>query len=159
MSSPFTGLRIFANDKGTAILAESAGNPLRFPPVITGGTMTLAAGNVSIWPGTTTQVFAINNSYPGPTVQVERGGTLTVKFINQLTEPSTIHWHGLVVPELMDGHPKDAVQPGASYTYSFPFSSGPGRISTIHTPTCVRLLRCTKDLQALLSSLTHLKQR
>lgn len=120
VSSPFTGLRIFANDKGTTILAESAGNPLRFPPVITGGTMTLAAGSVSIWPGSTTQVFAINNSYPAPTVQVERGSTFTVKFINQLSEPSTIHWHGLIVPELMDGHPKDAVQPGGSYTYSFP---------------------------------------
>jgi len=82
--------------------------------------MTLSAGNVSIWPGTTSRVFAINNSYPGPTVKVERGDFLTVKFINQLSEPSTIHWHGLVVPELMDGHPKDAVQPGASYTYSFP---------------------------------------
>jgi FtsP/CotA-like multicopper oxidase with cupredoxin domain len=111
---------LFAGDKGISLLPKLTGNPLRFPPVITGGTMTLAAGSVSIWPGSTTQVFAINNSYPAPTVQVERGSTFTVKFINQLSEPSTIHWHGLIVPELMDGHPKDAVQPGASYTYSFP---------------------------------------
>lgn len=111
---------LFAGDKGISLLPKLTGNPLRFPPVITGGTMTLAAGSVSIWPGSTTQVFAINNSYPAPTVQVERGSTFTVKFINQLSEPSTIHWHGLIVPELMDGHPKDAVQPGGSYTYSFP---------------------------------------
>lgn len=111
---------LFAGDKSILLLPKLTGNPLRFPPVITGGTMTLAAGSVSIWPGTTTQVFAVNSSYPAPTVQVERGSTFTVKFINQLSEPSTIHWHGLIVPELMDGHPKDAVQPGASYTYSFP---------------------------------------
>ncbi|MDZ7267521.1 MAG: multicopper oxidase domain-containing protein [candidate division KSB1 bacterium] len=82
--------------------------------------MTLAQSNVTVWPNTTTQVIAINGSYPGPTVRIQKGQTLTVEFRNQLNQPSNIHWHGLIVPDKMDGHPKDAIAPGGSYTYTFP---------------------------------------
>ena len=105
----------------TGILTELTGNPLRFPPVFTsGGTMTLASNNVVVWPGTTTQVTAINGSYPCPTVRVQRGTTFSATLVNQLAEPATAHWHGLIAPENMDGHPKDPVTPGGSFTYSFP---------------------------------------
>lgn len=95
-------------------------NPLRFPPVFPGGTMELSLANVTVWPGTTTQVVGINNSYPCPTVRLQRGATLSATLVNHLTEPATVHWHGLIVPESMDGHPKDPVLPGSSYTYTFP---------------------------------------
>ncbi len=111
--------KIFALDSG--LLTELTGNPLRFPPVFTNsGTMTLATANVEVWPGTTTQVIAINGSYPGPTVRIQRGTTFSATLVNQLGEPATAHWHGLIAPEAMDGHPKDPVQSGNSYTYSFP---------------------------------------
>ena len=100
--------------------ATPSGNALRMPPTISGGTMTLAQSNVVVWPNTTTQVIAINNSYPGPTVRIQKGQTLNVVFRNQLNQPSNIHWHGLVVPEKMDGHPKDAIAPAGTYTYTFP---------------------------------------
>lgn len=61
----------------------------------------------------------MNNSYPAPTIRVKKGENFSVLFENQYTEEATIHWHGLIVPELMDGQPKDAVLPGNSYTYSF----------------------------------------
>ncbi len=51
---------------------------------------------------------------------MQKGSDFSVLFENQYTEEATIHWHGLLVPELMDGQPKDAVQPGNNYTYSFP---------------------------------------
>lgn len=105
----------------TGMLTERTGNPLRFPPAFTnGGTMTLATANVEVWPGTTTQVIAINNAYPSPTVRMQRGATFAATLVNQLTQPVTAHWHGLIAPEAMDGHPKDPVAPGASYTYTFP---------------------------------------
>ncbi len=100
--------------------ATPSGNALRMPPTISGGVMTLAQSNVELWPNTTTQVIAINNSYPGPTVRIQKGQTLNVEFRNQVNQPSNIHWHGLIVPEKMDGHPKDAIAPGGSYTYTFP---------------------------------------
>lgn len=114
-------MQIFASEKKNAILTELTGNPLRFPPVFTnGGTMTLATSNVNVWPGQNTQVLAINSSYPGPSVVIQRGSNFTANFINNHTEPATIHWHGINAPELMDGHPKDAIAPGGSYTYTFP---------------------------------------
>lgn len=97
------------------------GNPLRFPPVLQPGeSLVLRTTNAEVWPGTATQVIALNNSYPAPTIIVNKGDNFSVIFENQHSEEATIHWHGLLVPELMDGHPKDAVLPGQSYTYSFP---------------------------------------
>ncbi|KAA0236877.1 MAG: hypothetical protein EDM72_15880, partial [Chlorobiota bacterium] len=97
------------------------GNQLRFPPVLQPGeNLVLQTSNVEVWPGTTTEVIALNSSYPSPSIIVNKGDNFSVLFENQLSEEATIHWHGLLVPELMDGHPKDAVMPGNSYTYTFP---------------------------------------
>lgn len=119
-------LEIFANDNKNSVLTKIpdgavTGNPLRFPPPFTnGGTMTLARSNIQVFPSLAmTQTIAINGSYPGPTVRLLRGATLTVHFQNNLTEPATIHWHGIAAPELMDGHPKDSVAPGGSYIYTY----------------------------------------
>lgn len=120
-------VKFFANEKRNAILAELTGNALRFPPVFTNGeTMTLGNSLVNVWPGQSTQVNAINGSYLGPSVFIQKGSTFNANFINQLSEPATIHWHGLSVPELMDGHPKDAILPGGSYTYTFPVNQKAG---------------------------------
>ena len=116
-------LQFFANEKKDAVLTEVAmvGNPLRFPPVFTnGGTMTLANSVVQVYPSQNTNVIAINGSYPAPSVVIQKGQTFTANFINNINEATTIHWHGVSVPELQDGHPKDAVQPGGSRTYTFP---------------------------------------
>jgi len=114
-------LQLFANEKNNAILTELVGNPLRIPPEFTnGGTMTAAISNVQVWPGQNTEVYAINNSFIGPTVRVQRNSQFTAHFVNQLNEAATIHWHGVSVPELMDGHPKDSVPTGGNYTYTYP---------------------------------------
>ncbi|MBX7042677.1 MAG: multicopper oxidase domain-containing protein [Ignavibacteria bacterium] len=106
---------------------KSVGNPLRFPPVFTnGGNMTLTETNVTVWPGQNTQAIVINGSYPGPSVVIQKGSVFTANFFNQLNEPATIHWHGVSTPELMDGHPKDAIPPGGNYTYTFPVGNRGG---------------------------------
>jgi len=111
--------KVFSLDTG--LLTELTGNPLRFPPVFTnGGLMTLSTTNLEVWPGTTTQVIAVNGLYPGPTVRIQRGTEFSATLVNQLAQPATAHWHGLIAPENMDGHPKDPVAPGTSYTYTFP---------------------------------------
>jgi FtsP/CotA-like multicopper oxidase with cupredoxin domain len=38
---------------------------------------------------------------------------------NELPDPTIIHWHGLKIPEEMDGHPRYAIAPGKSYDYDF----------------------------------------
>ncbi|MBK8980762.1 MAG: multicopper oxidase domain-containing protein [Ignavibacteria bacterium] len=75
---------------------------------------------MNVWPGPNTETLSINGSYPGPSVVIAKGSTFTANFVNNYTEPATIHWHGLNVPELMDGHPKDSIPPGGNYTYTFP---------------------------------------
>lgn len=69
---------------------------------------------------TQTPVWAYNGSIPGPTVRGRKGQTIEIEFINNLDEPSSIHWHGLIVDNAMDGVPgvtQDPVKPGESFTY------------------------------------------
>lgn len=40
--------------------------------------------------------------------------------MNALPDPTVVHWHGLLVPEEADGHPRNVIGPGASYAYEFP---------------------------------------
>lgn len=116
-------LQLFANEKKNAVLTEvtGAGNPLRFPPVFTnGGNMTLAETTFQVWPGQNTQIITINGSYPGPSVVIDKGQTFTANVINNLNEVITTHWHGVSTPANMDGHPRDAINPGSSRIYTFP---------------------------------------
>lgn len=61
----------------------------------------------------------LNDSYLGPIIDVRRGQRLRIHFINELDEPSILHWHGLHVPEAADGHPHYAINPGQTYIYEF----------------------------------------
>lgn len=58
-------------------------------------------------------------SYLGPTFRLKRGQKVRIRFMNLLPERSIVHWHGLHVPAVMDGHPRFAVGQGESYTYEF----------------------------------------
>lgn len=66
--------------------------------------------------------FAYNGQVPGPEIRVKLGDTVRVKFTNQLPQETTIHWHGVRVPNAMDGVPgvtQSSVKPGESFTYEF----------------------------------------
>ncbi|NOS84136.1 MAG: multicopper oxidase domain-containing protein [Ignavibacteria bacterium] len=122
-------LQIFANEKKNAVLTEvsGAGNPLRFPPVFTnGGNMTLAETTEQVWPGQNTQIITVNSSYPGPSVVIDKGQTFTANVINNLSEVITTHWHGVSTPANMDGHPRNPILPGGSFTYTFPVTNRGG---------------------------------
>lgn len=74
-----------------------------------------------ISPTQTVHAMTYNGSVPGPLLEAHVGDTLVVHFTNHLTEPTTIHWHGVRVPAAMDGSPmaQPPVQPGASFDYRF----------------------------------------
>ncbi|MFZ1320589.1 MAG: multicopper oxidase domain-containing protein [Ignavibacteria bacterium] len=114
-------LNAFGNNSGKNNEKSLIGNALRFPPVFAnGGTMTLAESNVQVWPGQNTPTISINGSFPGPSVVIQKNSILTANFVNNYTDPATIHWHGISTPEAMDGHPKDSIPPGGNFTYTFP---------------------------------------
>ncbi len=60
-------------------------------------------------------------SIPGPLLEAKRGDRVIVHFRNELPEETTIHWHGLRVPNASDGTPfaQLAVPPGGTYDYEF----------------------------------------
>ncbi|MFO0712158.1 MAG: multicopper oxidase family protein [Sandaracinus sp.] len=72
-------------------------------------------------PGRSIDGYAYNDSIPGPTIEAHVGDTLVVHFRNELSEPTTIHWHGVRVPHDMDGapHAQEPVPPGGAFEYRF----------------------------------------
>ncbi len=67
-------------------------------------------------------VWAYNGPVPGPTLRIRLGDRLRVRFTNRLPQPTTIHWHGVRVPNAMDGVPwvtQPPVEPGQSFVYEF----------------------------------------
>jgi CopA family copper-resistance protein len=65
----------------------------------------------------------VNGTLPGPLVRLKVGQTLVADLHNHSSGDSSVHWHGLLVPFLMDGVPgvtQAAVKPGESFHYEFP---------------------------------------
>jgi FtsP/CotA-like multicopper oxidase with cupredoxin domain len=66
--------------------------------------------------------YAFNRQVPGPRIEVTEGDRLRIHVRNDLPEPTTVHWHGLVVPNAMDGPAEitqPPIEPGGSFTYEF----------------------------------------
>ena len=85
-------------------------------------TITAAPAEISLGAGGKTRVWAYDGQVPGPTLRVRLGDTVRVTLVNHLPQPTTIHWHGLRVPNGMDGVPtieRPAIEPGSSFTYEF----------------------------------------
>src|SRR5262249_27177333 len=66
-------------------------------------------GSAPQTPGSAPQTDAFVSSYdgtvPGPTLRIKRGEDLRVRVINDLAEPTSVHWHGVRLPNAMDGVP------------------------------------------------------
>lgn len=73
-------------------------------------------------PGEIKQAYAYNGMVPGPTIRADLGDRVRIVLRNKLSEPTTIHFHGMTVPANMDGVPvmsQDAVLPGETFIYEF----------------------------------------
>ncbi|SEO09820.1 Multicopper oxidase with three cupredoxin domains (includes cell division protein FtsP and spore coat protein CotA) [Palleronia pelagia] len=69
-----------------------------------------------------TAVWAYDGASPGPEIRLGQGARLERRLVNGLDQPTTIHWHGIRVPNGMDGVPdltQTAVAPGESFDYAF----------------------------------------
>lgn len=66
--------------------------------------------------------YTYNGMVPGPLIRVTEGDKVRIVLRNELPEPTTIHWHGIQVPNAMDGVPdmtQKPVQPGETFAYEF----------------------------------------
>jgi FtsP/CotA-like multicopper oxidase with cupredoxin domain len=85
-------------------------------------TLTAAPARVPLFDGRPVDVWSYNGTVPGPILHVRLGDTLRATLENRLPQPTTIHWHGVRLPNAMDGVPgvtQPAVAPGESFTYEF----------------------------------------
>ncbi|WPB56910.1 copper resistance system multicopper oxidase [Xylophilus sp. GOD-11R] len=101
-----------------------AGPRLGTPPVLRGTEFDLViAEQTIVIDGVASIATTVNGSLPGPTLRLREGDTVTIRVTNRLREPTSIHWHGLLLPYDMDGVPGisfDGIAPGATFTYRFP---------------------------------------
>ena len=66
---------------------------------------------------------AVNGSVPAPILRFREGDTVTINVTNRLSETTSIHWHGFILPNNMDGVPGltfPGIRPGETFTYRFP---------------------------------------
>lgn len=74
-------------------------------------------------PGTNIKAWGYNGSTPGPTIEAVEGDHVRIYVTNKLREPTTVHWHGLLLPFGMDGVAgltQPAIRPGETWVYEFP---------------------------------------
>jgi FtsP/CotA-like multicopper oxidase with cupredoxin domain len=73
-------------------------------------------------PGTSFPAMAYNGTVPGPEIRVTEGDKLRLNVTNQMAQSTAIHWHGLRLPNAMDGVPfitQPVIKTGETFTYEF----------------------------------------
>ena len=73
-------------------------------------------------PGNTQTAYAFNGTIPGPVIRVNEGDRLRIVVTNALPVPTSVHWHGMILPNDQDGVPgitQPLIQPGSLYTYQW----------------------------------------
>jgi manganese oxidase len=105
--------------------ADAAGNQALAPRVENGVKVFDLEVSVIKWnilPYEQVMAYAFNQQVPGPRLRVTEGDRVRINITNNLPEATSVHWHGLIVPNAMDG-PADITQvpiePGQTFTYEF----------------------------------------
>ncbi|MCB1092171.1 MAG: multicopper oxidase domain-containing protein, partial [Verrucomicrobiae bacterium] len=84
--------------------------------------LTIAREKVN-FTGEVRPAITINGGIPGPVIEFTEGDDAVLRVRNELDVPTSIHWHGLLVPPGMDGVPFVSfppIEPGTTFTYRFP---------------------------------------
>lgn len=119
------GVLVGLSARGLQALAQNTEKPASASaaPVLTGNLFNLViAESVVNFTGKQTVATTINGSLPGPTLRWKEGEVITINVTNKLTEHTSIHWHGIILPFQMDGVPGISfagIAPGETFTYKF----------------------------------------
>ncbi|HET6250201.1 MAG TPA: multicopper oxidase domain-containing protein, partial [Tepidisphaeraceae bacterium] len=73
-------------------------------------------------PGMMVHCWGYNGQTPGPTIEAIEGDKVRIYVTNKLPEATTVHWHGMIVPNGMDGVAgvtQPAIEPGQTFKYEF----------------------------------------
>ena len=116
------GIKIFVDGAGSN--PDFWGAPLDY--TMDGDTnvfeLTAAETKWEVEPGRTIDAMTYNGILPGPVIRVTEGDNVRVIVHNQLTQSTSVHWHGVLLPSDQDGVPfltQPPIRPGETYTYEF----------------------------------------
>ena len=96
-------------------------NPLFIPDTLSGTSINLSLqnGQVEFYPGFNTNTIGYNQDILGKTIILEKGNEVTLNVTNNLSEATTLHWHGLHVSAENDGSPHSVIEAGQTWSPSF----------------------------------------
>ena len=101
-SLPLTALDVSQPQGWADELAMPLAQDLNPDPDVLEIELEARVADIEILPGTTTPAWTYNGSVPGPMIRAKVGDRVIVHFKNSLPDETTIHWHGLRVPNEMD---------------------------------------------------------
>ena len=106
--------------------ALAAPNPSGGTQILSGTEFDLTIAQTPVnFTGKTRLATTVNGTLPGPILRWREGEMITIRVTNQLSEETSIHWHGILLPFQMDGVPGisfHGIAPGETFTYRFKVS-------------------------------------
>lgn len=111
---------------------DARGNQLLAPRVVAGVKefrLTTSLLRWRILPDVEVAAYAYNGQVPGPLLRLTAGDRVRIVVENDLPEPTSVHWHGLVIPNTQDGAAgvtQPAIAPGETFTYEYTVPDAPG---------------------------------
>jgi len=136
-SGPRAAANETATDRGATVAFEPPSGDLGYRPVITPNGTALPwklVGGVKVFhliaepvqhefaPGLVAECWGYNGRVHGPTIEAREGDRVRIYVTNRLPEPTTVHWHGVLVPSGMDGVGgvnQRPIAPGETFKYEF----------------------------------------
>lgn len=112
------------------------------PGAVRSFTLTAEPGETVLASGRRWRTWLYNGGYPGPEIRVREGERLRIAVENRLEEGTTVHWHGIPVPNGMDGVPgltQAPIPPGETMVYAF--EAGPAGSYMYHSHAGLQLDR------------------
>ena len=117
------GLAVGMGLSPRALLARNGGH--NGPQTLTGNRFDLSIGYQKVnFTGKDRLATAVNGSVPAPILRWKEGDRVVLNVTNHLSEDSSIHWHGIILPSAMDGVPHvsdgfSGIKPGETFHYAF----------------------------------------
>jgi manganese oxidase len=133
------GTRPKATSDGSTRIFVPEGESPPYKPVVTSNNATLSwkrVDGVKVYhlvaepvvhefsPGLVSNCWGYNGRVHGPTIEAVEGDKVRIYVTNRLSAPTTVHWHGILLPSGMDGVggvSQRAIQPGETFKYEFTF--------------------------------------
>ena len=93
-------------------------------------------------PGTRIKAWGYNGTTPGPTIELNEGDRVRIYVTNKLPEHTSVHWHGILLPNGMDGVgglTQPQIKPGETFLYEFTVNESGTRMYHPHADEVVQL--------------------